>query len=403
MTPRRVAITGLGALTGLGLTAAALWEGVGAARCAIGPIHNIPTDRLSARIACEIDGYQESDHFEPRQAALYDRVSQLSVVAGREAVAQAGLTPDDFARMKFRVGVIHAASPGQVTTDEAYMTFYGRNQQRVHPFTVPKIMNSGPCSALSIEFKAHGPCFGTASACASSTHAIGVAFDMIRAGRVDVCLTGGSDASLVPGYIKGWEALRLLSPDTARPFSRDRTGLVLGEAGTVLVLEEWDHAVARGATILAEILGFGMTADAFEMTAPNAESAAAAMRLAIEDAGLTPSDIGYINAHGTGTRLNDKTESAALKQVFNGAIPPVSSLKSQIGHCLNAAGGVETIVTTMALREQMMPATINYREPDPECDLDCVPNAPRPARIDYAMTNSFGFGGVNAVLALRRA
>jgi nodulation protein E len=286
--------------------------------------------------------------------------------------------------------------------DECYHVFYAQKLNRVHPFTVPKIMSNGPSSALSIEFKGRGPCFGTSSACASATHAIGLSFDMIRAGRIDLCLTGGSDASIIPGYIKGWEALRVLTPDTARPFSRDRLGLVLGEAASVIVLEEWEHARARGATILAEMVGFGMTSDASEMTAPNAESAAAAIAGAIADAGLSPSDIGYVNAHGTGTRLNDKTETTALKHVFGNRLPPVSSLKSQIGHCLNAAGGVEMVATVLALRAQLMPATINYREPDPECDLDCVPNTPRPASFDYAISNSFGFGGVNAVLALRR-
>ena len=403
MTQRRVAITGVGALCGLGLDAAALWDGILAARSAIRPIHTIPTERLTVRVASEIDGFDPLAHFEPRQLAMLERVSQISVVAGREAVTQAGLSAADIDGYGYRAGVIHAASPGQITTEECYQAFYGQNLQRVHPFSLPRIMGCGPASALSIEFAAHGACFGTASACASSTHAIGLGFDMVRAGRLDVCLVGGSDASLAPGYIKCWEALRVLSPDTARPFSRDRSGLVLGEAGTVLVLEEWEHARGRGAVILAEIVGFGMTADAKDMTAPDAGSAAAAMRQAIEDGGLSASDIGYVNAHGTGTRLNDKTETAALKMVFGAAPPPTSSLKSQIGHCLNAAGGVETIATVLALRAQIMPATISYREPDPECDIDCVANAIRPARFEYALCNSFGFGGLNAVLALRRA
>ena len=402
MSLRRVAVTGLGAISGLGANVDAMWEGIRTARNAVGPIRNIPTDRLTVLFASEIADFKIGDHFAARDVALYDRVSQITLVAGREALAQAGLTAADLDDLGYRVGVTHAASPGQVTLDEAYWVFYGQSKPRVHPFTVPRIMGAGPAAALSIEFKAHGPCFGTASACSSSNHAIGLAFDMIRYDRLDVCLTGGSDASLIPGYIKGWEALRVLTTDACRPFSADRSGLVLGEAATVLVLEEWEHARARGAPILAELLGWGTTADAANMTAPDSRSAAASMQQALQDAGVSPGDIGYVSAHGTATRLNDKAESAALKEVFGGAVPPVSSLKSQVGHTLNASGGMETIATILALREQLLPATINFTTPDPECDVDCIPNTPRPARFDYALKNSLGFGGLNTALVLRR-
>jgi nodulation protein E len=370
------------------------------ARSSIRPIHNIPTERLSAKIASEIDAYVQAEHFEPKQAAILDRVSQIAVVSAREAVAQSGLSRDDFAAMGARAGVIYGASPGQITLDESYVALYEKSATRIHPFSVPKILPAGCAAAISIEFGAHGPCFGTASACATGTHSIGLGFDMIRSGRLDVCIGGASDASIVYGYIKGWEALRLLATDTSRPFSRDRAGLVLGEAAATVVLEAWDHARARGAAILGEIVGFGMSADAIDMVAPDAASAARAMMGAIQDAGLTPADIGYVNAHGTGTRVNDRTESLALNSVFGGAPPPTSSLKSQVGHTLNASGALEAVATLLALRAQIMPATINHREPDPDCAIDCIPNQVRPGHFEYAMTNSLGFGGLNAVLVL---
>jgi nodulation protein E len=288
MSHRRVAITGYGAVSGFGINAAALWDGMREARSAIRPIHNIPTERLSAKIASEIDAYVQAEHFEPKQAAILDRVGQLAVVSAREAVAQCGLVNADFSAMGARVGVIYGASPGQITLDEAYVALYEKGASRIHPFSVPKILPAGCAAAISIEFGAHGPCFATASACATGTHSIGLGFDMIRSGRLDVCIGGGSDASIVYGYIKGWEALRLLATDTSRPFSRDRTGLVLGEAAATVVLEEWEHARTRGAAILGEIVGFGMSADAKDMVAPDAASAARAMISGLQDAALPP-------------------------------------------------------------------------------------------------------------------
>jgi nodulation protein E len=403
MTPRRVAITGLGAVSGFGLNVAALWDGMREARSSIRPIHNISTEGLTNKIASEVDGFVTAEHFANKQSAMLDRVSQIAVVSAREAMAQAGLGAEDVKTLGRRIGVIYGASPGQITLDDGYKALYADQVKRLHPFSLPRIMPAGPACAISIDLGARGVCFGTASACATATHAIGLGFDMIRSGRLDVSVGGGSDASIIFGYIKCWEALRLLTPDTSRPFSRDRSGIVLGEGAASVVLESWDHAVARGATILGEMVGFGMTADAMDMVAPDAESAAAAMLAAIEDAELSPGDIGYVNAHGTGTRTNDKTEVAALRQVFGGNPPPISSLKSQVGHTLNASGGMETVATALALRHQIMPATISFREPDPECEIDCVPNEVRPASFEYAMTNSLGFGGLNAILVLRRA
>lgn len=397
---RRVAITGLGAICALGNTVPQMWAGMLAGRSGIGPIAGIPTGRLTASIAAEITGFDPAAHFEPRRLPLLDRGAQLAVVAAREAMAQAGLQPDP--AQAHRRAAIVAAVIGQTSLDAAYFAFYGQNANRVHPLTVPRIMTNGAASHLTMEFGLHGPSYAVASACASANHAIAAATDTIRLGRADVVLTGGADASIVVGVFKCWEALRVLSSDTCRPFSRDRTGLVLGEGAGILVLEDWDHATQRGATILAELAGSGMSADGADLTAPDAAGAAAAMQGALDDAGLDASEIGWVNAHGTGTRLNDKTESAALHRVFRRP-PPTSSSKSMIGHCLSAGGGLEAVATVMALCSGMAPPTANYREPDPECDLDFIPNQARALPMQAALSNSFAFGGLNAVIAITAA
>ena len=389
---RRVAITGLGAICALGHTAAEMWNGMLAGRSGIGPITGMPTNRLTASIAAQIPGFDPAQHFGPRRLPLLDRGAQLAVVAAREAVAQAGLQPDPV--QAHRRAAIVAAVIGQTSLDAAYLAFYGEGANRVHPLTVPRIMTNGPASHLTMEFGLHGPSYAVASACASANHAIACAADAIRLGRADVVLTGGADASIVVGVFKCWEALRVLSSDTC-----DRSGLVLGEGAGILVLEDWDHATRRGAVILAELAGSGMTADGVDLTAPDAAGAAAAMQGALDDAGLDASEIGWINAHGTGTRLNDKTESAALHRVF-GRPPPASSSKSMIGHCLSAGGALEAVATVMALRSGMAPPTANYQEADPECDLDPIPNQARALPMRAALSNSFAFGGLNAVLAI---
>ena len=384
----------------LGLNVTDVWAGMLAGRSGIGPITGIPTNRLTASIAAQIPGFEPSDHFEPRRLPLLDRGAQIAVVAAREAVSQARLQADP--AQAHRRAVIVAAVIGQVSLDAAYLAFYGEGATRVHPLTVPRIMTNGAASHLTMEFGLHGPSYAVASACSSANHAIALAADTIRLGRADVVITGGADASIVPGVFKCWEALRVLSSDTCRPFSRDRTGLVLGEGAGILVLEDWDHATRRGATILAELAGSGMTADGADLTAPDAAGAAAAMHAALDDAELDPSEIGWVNAHGTGTRLNDKTESTALHQVFRRP-PPASSNKSMIGHCLSAGAGLEAVATVMALRTGMVPPTANFREPDPECDLDIIPNTARALPMRAALSNSFAFGGLNAVIAITAA
>ena len=293
---------------------------------------------------------------------------------------------------------------GQQTFDAVYEEFYGQRLSRVHPFTVPRIMPNAPASHVSMEFGTRGPCFCVASACASANHAIGQAMHMVRCGAVDVAITGGSDASIVPGFMKGWEALRVLSADACRPFSRDRSGLVIGEGAGILVLEAAGHAQGRGAVALMEVAGFGMGSDAGDITAPDPAGAARAMRAAFVDAGCAPERVGYVNAHGTGTRLNDRMETTALRSVFGPRLGqlPVSSTKSMIGHCMTAGGALELIATALALHEGTLPPTAGFTTPDPECDLDCVPNTARPADVEVAMSNAFAFGGLNAVLVARR-
>ncbi len=397
--PCRVAVTGLGVVAAIGADVPAFWSALTDGACGIGPIANIPTERLGSRLAAEVNGFDPAAHFAVRRLPMLDRATQLALVAAREALRDADFGDSD----PRRSGVIFAAAIGQETFDSAYLELYGRNAARLHPLTVPRIMPNAPASHIAMEFGLRGPCFATASACASATHAIGTAFHMIRSGQLDCVVTGGADASISVGFMKAWEALRVLSPDVCRPFSRDRAGLVIGEGAGVLLLESWDRAVARGAAIHAEMLGFGMSSDAGDLTAPSADGALQAMQAALDDGGLDPGDVDYVNAHGTGTRLNDRTEAAALRRLFGNRRVPVSSSKSMIGHCLCAGGGLEAVATALSLRDGLLPPTIGFREADPDCDIDCVPNVARAVPVSVALSNSFAFGGLNAVLAMGRA
>ncbi len=390
----------MGAVCATGHDVAAFHAALRAGTVGIGPIRTIPTTRLTTPIAAEITGLDVAAHFPAKRLPMLDRVSQLALMAARQALGQAGLAPGAVPG----AAVVLGTGSGQQTYDESYEQFYGQRAARLHPFTVPRIMPNAPASHVSIEFGLLGPCFCVASACASANHAIGQAAHMIRAGTVDVAVTGGSDASIVPGFMKGWEALRVLSADACRPFSRDRSGLVMGEGAGVLVLEAADHALARGAAPLLEVAGFGMGADGADITAPSAAGAARAMRAALADAGCGAGEVGYVNAHGTGTRLNDRTEVAALRDVFGRGLDriPVSSTKSMIGHCMTAGGALELIATALALQAGVLPPTAGFTTPDPECDVDCVPNGSRPADVRWAMSNAFAFGGLNAVLVARR-
>jgi nodulation protein E len=360
---------------------------------------------LATPIAAEVPDFDPSAWIPAAKLDALDRFSRLAGAAAAEAMEQAGLpgaAPDPR-----RAGVsIGSAFGGISSEDEQFCRLY-RDGLRVHPLTIPRLMNNAAASYVAMAYGCEGPALSYGTACAAGGHAIGEAAELIRAGRADVMLAGGSDAPIAVGVMKAWEALRVLAPEPAdgpasacRPFSRDRRGLVVGEGAGVVVLEDWEHARRRGAVVLAELAGYGATADAGHLTQPGVRAPAQAMRLALEQARLTPAGVDYVNAHGTGTPLNDATETAVVKEVFGpcAASIALSSTKSMHGHAMGASAALELIAAIMALRHGIVPPTANYAEPDPDCDLDCVPNRPRERRVRAAMSNSFGFGGLNAVL-----
>ena len=400
----RVVVTGIGVVSPIGNTCKKFWSGLVEARSGIGPISNIPIDRLSTRIAAQVLDFDPSQHFGPKRENLLDRFSQFAVVAARAAVKDAQLDITEEIALQAATIVGNGAG-GQNTVDDSYLKFYGQNAPRVHPLSIPRWMLNAACSQISMDLGLKGPTYTIASACASGTHAIGLAFQSVRTGQAPIALAGGTEACLTVGTFKCWEALRVLSADTCRPFSRTRSGIVLGEGAAMFVLETRERAVARGAPIYAEILGFGMSADAHDITAIDPDGAARAIRAALSDAKVNPEDIDYVNAHGTGTTLNDKGETVALRKAFGASAErlAISSSKAVLGHSLGAAGALELAATALALRNQTIPPTANFEEADPDCDLDFVPNTARNAPIRNAMSSSFAFGGLNAVLVLGRA
>jgi nodulation protein E len=400
---RRVVVTGLGAVTPLGLDVSAFWDGLKSGTDGIRPVELVPAERLNQKVLGEVKGFDPLKHFGERELPILDRVSQFSIVAARQAIAQSGLTFEgEFSERT--ATIIGTGVGGQTTIDESFKRLYEDKQPRVYPLTIPKMMPNAPASLISMHCGLRGPAFGVVSACASGTHAIGLCFQMIRSGAIDCAVSGGVEAAMTLGAIKGWEAMRVMAPDKCRPFSKDRKGMIIAEACAVVVLEAEENARKRGADILAEIAGFGMSADAKDITAPDVNGMVRAMNGALADAKLAPQDIQHINAHGTGTTVNDRTETAALKAAFGGHAGKlaVSSTKSMTGHALGAAGAIEAVATVMSIRDNVAPPTINYLGPDPECDLDYVPNEARDVKMDAAMSNSFAFGGLNAVLVLKR-
>jgi nodulation protein E len=398
---KRVVITGIGGLCGLGTNAPAIWDEMRAGRSAIGPIGNSELYDLKVRVGCEIK--RLPDHgIDRKQVVSMDRFSLLATVAAREAMQQSGLVADD--ATTYRMGtVVGVGVCGWEAIEENYRAILLEGKNRAGIFTVPKVMPSAASGHVSMNLGLRGPVFGITSACSSSNHAMASAVDQIRLGRADVMVAGGTDAPLVWGILKGWEALRVLAPDTCRPFSADRQGLSLGEGAGMAVLETYEHAMARGATILAEISGVGLSADASDIVAPTIDGPTAAMRACLADARLNPEDVDYLNAHGTGTKANDQIETAAIKRVFGDHAYKlsVSSTKSMHAHCLGASGALEMIACVMAIREGIVPPTANYREPDPDCDLDVTPNVARERKVRAAISNGFAFGGTNAVLAFK--
>ena len=398
---RRVVVTGLGGICGLGNDVATIWQEMRAGRSAIGPISNTSLHDIKIKTGCEIKTLPEHD-IERKQLVSMDRFSLLAVIAAREAVKHSGLSISD--NNTYRIGTtVGVGVCGWEAIEENYRAILLEGKNRAGIFTVPKVMPSAAAGQVSMNLGLRGPVFGVTSACSSSNHAIASAVDQIRLGRADAMLAGGTDAPMVWGILKGWEALRVLSPDTCRPFSANRQGLVLGEGAGMAVLESFEHASARGATILGEIIGVGLSADASDIVAPTVEGPENAMRACLADAGLTPEDVDYLNAHGTGTKANDQIETAAIKRVFgqHAYALSVSSTKSMHAHCLGASGALEMIACVMAIREGIVPPTANFVEPDPECDLDVTPNTARERKLNVAMSNAFAFGGTNAVLAFK--
>ncbi|MFA6156828.1 beta-ketoacyl synthase [Mesorhizobium sp.] len=397
----RVVITGMGGICGLGTDAPAIWNEMRAGRSAIGAISSPLLHDLKVKVGCEIKTLP--DHgIDRKQLVSMDRFSLLAVIAAREALLQSGVVSDE--ATTYRMGtVVGVGVCGWEAIEENYRAILLEGKNRAGIFTVPKVMPSAASGQVSMNLGLRGPVFGVTSACSSSNHAIASAVDQIRLGRADVMVAGGTDAPLVWGILKGWEALRVLAPDTCRPFSADRQGLSLGEGAGMAVLESYEHAMARGATILAEVAGAGLSADASDIVAPTIEGPTAAMRACLADAGLNPEDVDYLNAHGTGTKANDQIETAAIKRVFGDAAYrlSVSSTKSMHAHCLGASGALEMIACVNAIREGIVPPTANYREADPDCDLDVTPNVARERKVRAAISNGFAFGGTNAVLAFK--
>ncbi len=401
---RRVVITGAGTVNALARDVAGTYEAFAEGRCGIGALDIRDKDRLSIQIGGQVRDWEAEALFSRQQITLYDRFTQFTLTAAEQAIAQSGLVFDG--DLGDESGVVLGTAAGGVNTwDESYRAVYAEDKNRVHPFVVPKLMNSAGASHVAMQFGLRGPSFSVSTACASSNHAMGLAFQAIRGGGAKVMVTGGSESMLCFGGIKAWEGLRVMSQTACRPFSLNRSGMVQGEGAAIFVFEDYDHARARGAQILAEVIGFAMTSDASDIVMPSQEGAARTIRLALRDAKVAPEAVGYINAHGTGTAANDKTECAAIAQVFGPAAESVmlSSTKSMHGHLIGGTGAVELLACLMALQQGVIAPTIGYEVADPECPLDVVPNQAREVPVDVVMSNAFAFGGLNAVLVLRKA
>lgn len=398
----RVAITGLGTVCALGQNTGDFWQSLAEGRNGIQAIQAIDTSGLRFHNGAEVRGYDPAQHFDGSRQDMLDRFAQFAVIAAREAVRGAGITVTP--ELSPRIGVVVGSSVGgQSSEDAGFQEVYLRGRPRVHPLTIPKAMMNAGASHICMDFGITGPAFTTSTACSSANHAIGLAFWMVRSGQVEFAIAGGSEAPFSFGLLKAWEAMRVVSSDSCRPFSKDRSGLILGEGAAMLVLEPLERAIQRGATIYGEIVGFGMSADAHHITQPAIAGPARAMRNALADGGVGPSCIGYINAHGTGTISNDATETRAVREVFaeHAEQVLVSSTKSMHGHALGAAGALEAVATVLALHHSLVPPTINFTEADPECNLNVVTTKAKAADGEFALSNSFAFGGLNAVLAFR--
>jgi len=396
---RRVVVTGHGAVTPIGIGIEPFWESVRAGHCGIGEIKSFDTSELYIHIAGEVEDFEPRKLLESKHILLADRYSQFAGAAAKEAMAQAGFDGpvEDGLRTACIIG---SGIGGLVSLEKGYEDLFVHNKKATHPLTLLRTIGSSAAAHVGIDYGIKGPCFGTVSACSTAAHALGLTFQLIRGNAADLGVAGAAEAALTFGSMRAWQAMRVLSPDGCFPFSKRRNGTVLAEGAGILVLEELEHAKARGANILGEVLGFGMTADAGDMVNPDIEGPTAAMRLALEDARISPADIDYLNAHGTATAINDVNETNAIKRVFGDAANDllVSSTKSMTGHTLGAGGSIEASACIKAIAENYAPPTAGFDAPGDECDLDYVPNEGRDHEINYAMSNSFAFGGLNAVL-----
>jgi len=406
---RRVVITGLGVFSSTGKDRDSFFENLLQARSGVRPITQFDASSLLVRIAAEVDGYNPDDYFPPKRQDLLDKFAQFALIAAGEAMKDSGIEISDEERCRFGV-VMGSGMGGAGSYDAGYHNLYAKQATRLHPYTIPRIMHNAATSHICMEFGAQGPALTTATACSSSGHAIAEAFHLIKFGIADTMLAGGSDAPITYGVMRCWEAVRVLASGNGnpamacRPFSADRKGMVIGEGSGVLLLEELEHALKRGAHIYGELAGCGMSSDASHITQPSVDGPVRAIRMALDEAGVEPGEIDYINAHGTGTRLNDSIETQVIKEVFRDHAwkLAISSTKSMHGHAMGGTGAIEFVATVLAVERGRVPPTANYTQPDPECDLDYVPNEAREKRIRAAISNSFAFGGLNAVLLVRR-
>lgn len=402
MDNRRVVITGLGAISGLGLNLPSFWNALKTGHTAIKAL-NPPIPNVIMPLGATVPEFDPNDYFSSDDLSILDRFSQLAVIAAQEAVKDAGLTSGDEI-LTDAATIIGSGCGGKHTDEATYDQLYKQQRTRAHPLTIPKGMPSAAASMVSKHLGTKGPAFALASACASGSHAIIQGSAMIQSGMIDVALVGGSDAPFTYGLLKSWDALRVASKDTCRPFCEDRSGIVLGEGAGMFILESEEHAMQRNAHIYAELAGCGMTSDAGHVTRPCIDGITGAIQKAMLHAGLNPDDVDYINAHGTGTLVNDATETEAINRVFGEHAKKlaVSSTKSMHGHALGASSALELVATTLAIRHGIIPPTVNFTVADPLCDLDYVPNTAREKEVDVALSNSFAFGGLNAVIALKK-
>ncbi len=403
MDNRRVVVTGIGVISALGNNANEFQANLFAGNSGIKKIEAVDISLFRYQNGGEVRGYTAEEHFDEKKLMLLERFAQFSVVSAREAVKDANIEWTDELRERTAI-VTGTGSGGLANLDNNYIELYVEKKMRPRPLSIPRVMPNGGASHISIEFGIFGPTLTITTACSSASHAIGQAFWYIKQGLVDMALTGGSETPFAFANMKAWEGMRVVSQDTCRPFSKNRTGMILGEGGATIVLESLESAQKRNAKIYAEIVGFGMSADAHHITQPSEDGAAKAIRAALKDSGLNPSEIGYVNAHGTATNANDVMETKALRLAFGAHAEKlnISSTKSMHGHTLGAAGAIEATATVLALSKGILPPTANYEEVDPECDLDYIPNQAREIKVDAAISNSFAFGGLNATLAFKR-